>query len=323
MFIDTTTNGAGTRGVARIDVDNLYAIQLSLVEEFVFKVVKCPAMQGGSLRLSNRYPVADAIQIFEGDATSSAADGVRTARRLKVSCDPIGLSLNHNAFADAVIGIVSETLFLVSLALQQSFGRECAFLLQLATQAAVAMTHAVDVAALVDLSIAVHGNVDDTPVHAQILLNVGGGWLLNLAGRQQIEFAIVIPQVALAFLVLEQFALAIPTDIRYFLPSAQHPDRHRLLVPPIGQNAAVIGDRAMFLERTQAILVRLVAVGNLTQTAYRQLGRQRVFAAQTLVQRTVQHELVKYLVFPGVVADRVAGGIRVLKRGFEQFCLLG
>src|SRR5882724_6917441 len=229
MLINTTTNGASPRGVAGIDVDDLHAIQPRFVADFVFEIVKCPTMQGGSLRLANRYPVADTLQVFEGDAASSA------------------LSLDHNAFADAMVGIIGEALLLVSLSLQQAFGRERPLLLQLAAQAAVAMAHAVDMASLMDLSIAVHRDIDNASVHARKFSDFRWRGFLNLAGCQQIEIAVVEPQVALALLVREQVALSLPTRIRQFLPPAQHPDRDGLIFLPIGQNAAVVGDRAVFL----------------------------------------------------------------------------
>src|SRR5262249_59334494 len=88
MLIDTTTAWTGPRGIAGVNLDHLHPVQPCLVNNLVFQVIEGPAMQCGSLRLPNRYPVADAAQVFQGDTTSGA------------------LSLNHNALADAVIGVM-------------------------------------------------------------------------------------------------------------------------------------------------------------------------------------------------------------------------
>src|SRR5260370_15353952 len=136
MLIDTATFGAGARRVAGVNVDDLDAVESRFVQYLAFEVVECPAMQCGSLRLSNRYPVADTTQIFQGNTASSA------------------LSLNHNALADAVVGVVRETRLFAGLLAQQATSRLCALLLQFAPQGPVSMAHMVDVAGLVGLAVA-------------------------------------------------------------------------------------------------------------------------------------------------------------------------
>src|SRR5262249_8763778 len=163
---------------------NLHAIQPCFVADFLLKIVECPAMQSGSLRLSNRYPVADAIQVFEGNAALSA------------------LSLNHNAFADAVVGVIRETGFFARQAIERATSRTSAFLLQLTAQSAVTMADVVDMAAAVSLSITVHRDIDYAPVHAEKLGDFRWDRLLHITGRQQVKLAVVVPQVALAFLML-------------------------------------------------------------------------------------------------------------------------
>src|SRR5262245_4632270 len=116
MFVYTTTSRTGARGVARINVNDLHAVQPGFVEYLGFQVVKCPAMQGGPMRASNRYPVADAVQVFQANAASSA------------------LRLDHDALTEAVVGIVAEAPFFACQMAQQATSRLGSFVLQLAAQ---------------------------------------------------------------------------------------------------------------------------------------------------------------------------------------------
>src|SRR5258707_6256710 len=92
MFVDAPTFRTSARGVTRVNVNHFHAVKSRLVQYLLLKTIKCPAMQRGSLRLPNRYPITDATQIFQGDPALSV------------------LSLNHDTFADAMVGVVSETL---------------------------------------------------------------------------------------------------------------------------------------------------------------------------------------------------------------------
>src|SRR5262249_22149862 len=146
-FIDTATCRTGTRRVAGIDIDDFDAGLSCFVTDLLLQIVKRPAMQDGSLGLLNRYPVADALEVFQGDAALSA------------------LSLCHDAFADAMVGVARKTMFLTGQALQAPFGRFGAFLLQLATQATVAVADVVDGVGAVDFAIAVGGEVDNAAIN--------------------------------------------------------------------------------------------------------------------------------------------------------------
>src|SRR5262249_45409523 len=157
----------------------------------LLQIVKRPTMQGGSLGLLNRYPVANALQVFQGNAALSA------------------LSLCHDAFADAMVGVARKTMLFTCQLFQAPFGGFGAFLLQLATQAAVAVADVVDVVGAVDFAIAVGGEVDNAAINAQVALDLLRDWLLNVASGQQIPLATMEPQVTFALLMLEQVALLI------------------------------------------------------------------------------------------------------------------
>src|SRR5258708_8369179 len=191
MFVDTTTCRAGARCVPRVNVDHFYPVESRLVQYLLLKTVKCPAMQGGSLRLPNRYPVTDTAQVFQGDPALSV------------------LSLNQDAFTDAMVRVVGEALLLACKLAQTALGRLGAFDLQLASQVSMPMADVIDAAAFVDFSVAIYGNVNDATVNTQERLDLCWRWFVNLARRQQIPFPVMEPQVRLAFLMLEHFAFAI------------------------------------------------------------------------------------------------------------------
>src|SRR5260221_6274086 len=122
------------------------------------------------------------------------------------------------------------------------------------------MADVIDAAAFVDFSVAIYGNVNDATVNTQERLDLCWRWFVNLARRQQIPFPVMEPQVRLAFLMLEQFALAISALIRHRFSTTQDPNRNRLRLLPVGNNTTVVGNGAMLVEHALGFLVQLVTV---------------------------------------------------------------
>ena len=305
MFIITAAFRTSTRDITRIDVDSPHTVQPRLVYHLETQVVKRPAMQSGFLRPSSRDPVANACQIFQGIPASSA------------------LSLNHDALADTVIGIVSETLFFACQLTHQAFSGLGSFLLQFAAQMAMPVAHLINVATTVLFPITIHRDIHNTPVDAKKRIDFNWRWLVNFARRQQKELAVVEIQIGFAFLVCQQLALSLAALIRHFDPPANDPDRDCFSPLSIRQNAVVVGDRPVGFEGSLRLFVPLVTVRHLAQASHGYLSRQVELLAKCCVQGPVQFELIKHLVFPGVITNYVASGIGTLKNVDKRIFLFG
>ncbi len=296
MSITVTTHRTGTRRVARVYQNNGYTRQLRFVRDFLPEIVERPAMQIGTLRLSNRYPGADALKVFQGDAATSA------------------LSLFDQSLADRVVGIAGETIFSTCQFFQAMAGGFRALALQFATQTAVTVTHAVDCASRMPFAIAVGSDIDNAQINPQRALYVPFVWLVHRTGRQQVEFATHVSQIAFALLVVQQFPLALSAHERDAQASAHRPDRDGLRRQSPVENAVIIGNGAVRLEHPPGFLITSVGIRDLRDTANRYLSSQSIALTNGIIQRLVQGILPKALLFPGVLADGVARSIRYLKR---------
>jgi hypothetical protein len=123
--------------------------------------------------------------------------------------------------------------------------------------------------------------------------------------------------------MFQEVPLTLPALVGHFSPPADQPDRNGLGLLAIGQNAVVVGDRAMVFEGVWGAFVSFVAVSDLTQATHRQLRRQAKRYPQIRIQRLVELDVVKDLVRPGVVTDQVTRGIGGFKRLLEPFSLFG
>ena len=80
-LVDMATNGALSRRVLRVYQYQSYARTLRLVGHQQSQLRKRPAMQNRTLLAPNRYPFADALQLFQRNPTPGAFGG---------SNDPLG-----------------------------------------------------------------------------------------------------------------------------------------------------------------------------------------------------------------------------------------
>src|SRR5690606_32247019 len=226
-FVDVPAGGAGARGIARVNRDNRHTNELSLVLDKGAKLKERPAMQRGSLGATNRYPLADAAQVFEGNPACGVFRG------------------SHDALANRVVGVRGKAALFARQFLEAAARRLRALALQLGAQATVAVAHVIHGAAAVDRPVAVGGDVDDTQVHTQELVYVLHRRLVQLADLRQIELAAPVNQVRLALHKGQQGKLALPRDKWDGLPPFDRPDAYGLRGEFPGQDAVVVGDAAV------------------------------------------------------------------------------
>ena len=106
-----------------------------------------------SLCPSNRNPVPDTLQVFQGNAAISA------------------FGLRNHRLTDTVIHVTSEPVFLAPPCLQQPLRRWCPFLLELGPQTGMTTTQTVHAFPGMTCPVTVGGNVHDAQVHTQVILD--------------------------------------------------------------------------------------------------------------------------------------------------------
>lgn len=302
-FIDVTAGGASPAGVARINRHNGDADALRLVLNLLAQVVKRPAREHSAPRLTSRDPLADMRQFFQRNPATSA------------------LCLRYDLFADDVVGMVGKTAFLPRQFLQTAACAKRPFDLQLAPESAVTETDIIDGAGAVDLPVTVNGDIDYAEINAKKALHIDQRILWNVASRVQKPLAFAVDQIGLALLIRQQRPMVSASDERNSQTPAYRPDRNALVGKSPVEDAAVVGDAAVRLERSPRRLVLFVSINHLADTAHRHLCRKFVVGANGVVRCFVQADLRELFGFPCDAAGEITRGIGALKRSQQVIAL--
>jgi len=304
-FVNTTTRWAGTGGIPWVNKHDGNPALLRLVRDKPNQLIEGPTVQRSSLVASNCNPVADTLEVFEGNGASGA------------------LRSSYNCFGDAMVYVGGEAPLLTSALFEESFGRSRAFGLEFLAQPTTATAQASDRPARVDGSVRVSENVDNPQIAAQHTCDIRRSGLLNVTSCEQVEASVAVRQVGFSLLGLQQVTLSLSTDKRDGLPSVHGPDRdfgHRNLP---AQNTIIIRNAACGAERALGFAVEFVGISNLGYDSHRKLGRQGKLIPHGVIAGFMDGPLTERLMFPCPSADPVAGSISLLQCFTESRCLSG
>jgi len=302
-LIHTTAGGTGLRGISRINIDHRHACSPSLVVQEGTQLKERPRMQRGSLGAPKPYPVADSAQVFQSEAAPSA------------------LRFCHEAFTQVVVRPFCEAGLAAGQRFEAAFGRVCAFALEFGAQATMAIAHRVDRAGRVDFTIRVDCDVDDAQVNAQDAFDVLWRGFFNFAGRGEKEFVTEQNQVGFALAGLEKFSLMLAAHEWNGHASIHRPDGNRVGSP--AQNAVVVSQTPHRLELATHTPGQLVSIGDLGDTAHRHLRREFELLAHRSITQVMEVILPEGLRLPGLLADKLTGGIANSQRLLKGLGLFG
>ena len=271
-------------------------------------------MSSPLLAPSNRYPVTDTAQVFQGDDASGV------------------LRCLHDALADPVVGVLLETSLFARDLLELSLCRLRLFALKVATAVGIDPALGLHCFPAVHDTVTVRSNVDDPQVHAQRVSCRSGFRGLHRAGRVQVKGAATHAQIALAPLPGQQFPLTLPAHKGDALPPGDgpHGDLRRVQLP--GQDAVVVWDGAMRSKNTHRVVIHFVRISHFANAAHHDLSRQVKRITHGLVRQAVKRKLTKRAGVPGCLADGIAGvvghfqrlqkgnGLVVIREKFDLCC---
>ena len=300
-----TTSRTSTTGVPRINQTHRHASTFRFVGHKSPKLVERPTMQGCPLTATNRNPLPNTLQIFQGNRSTCV------------------FRFGNQLLADAMVGVFGKTVFFPREPLEFTFGRPCASGLQFGAQAAVTMTYVVDVAGRVDLPVAIYGDIRYSQVNAQYIFHVNRLWLIHLASGRQKEHPFVQLQVTFPLPGLKQFQLPFSTDKRDAKPPIHRPYRNGLVLQSPGQDAVIVGNTARWLERAFGFVVEFVSVRNFGNRPHRNLSRQPKLFPHRLIELVMQIVLPKGIGFPGGITHELASRIGLFQRVSERGGLFG
>lgn len=303
-FIDITAYRTLSTGIARVYQDYLNTSQGCLVFDFLYKVVKCPAMVYPTLAFSNCYPVADTAQILKGNPPTG------------VFC------LADNMFADYVVGIIGKVSLLFATFFEQASGRIGLLALQLASEIGVPGSDIIQMATGIYLTIRISSNIFDTQVYAKKFRDFFDWRFINITSGKQVELAANKTQITFTTPVFEKLKLALTGDKRDFQPAPDSPNAHNLFVELPRENTVIVRDCPFQAESSLGIFIQFIGISNFGNLAHGHLSRQSEVSTNIFIDQPVNVKLLKGLGFPSSFTDLVAGLVGSLKRLAKSVPLL-
>lgn len=283
-------------GVARVNVHNADTRKPRFVLNLCSEVVERPGVQRRTLTTPSPYPLAYALQVLKGDSLAVALRG----------CD--------DALCNDVVRIVGKAAFSTGKFFQLALSRLRTFALQFRPQTAVTVPNTLDVATAVGAALRVGSYLSYAHINAKVALNIFGRRLRNGAGRQQVELTPDVNEVAFALLILQQLKLPWPRAEKHLLPTLKRPNRHAEPIQLPLEDAAVISNRAVGIERAERFLVQLVGVGYFGLAPHNHLRRKREGVLTVIVDQTVKAKLPESLGIPSHLRHVVTRLVRPLQR---------
>jgi hypothetical protein len=107
-----------------------------------------------------------------------------------------------------MVGVRLKAALSTANMLQASFGAFSANSLQSISAALVALAYTFDLGTTIDCAVTIRGKIDNTKVNPKYLINLSGGWFVNIARHQKIKLATAIHEITFALSGLQQLALA-------------------------------------------------------------------------------------------------------------------
>jgi hypothetical protein len=295
-FIHTTALWTSPRGVAWIDKDNRNAGALGFVTNKTLQLAECPGVQTGPLLFLSPYPAANPLQLFEGNPATGA------------------FSNGNYFFRNLVVDISSEPALFDPALTQEPPSAPGAFGLQLAAQSSMSRPNAAQLSARIVFAIAGLSDSNHAEINADKIRDCNNSrrWLINR--NKQEPFAVAINQIGFATLEIEKSPVTFTADKRDSLPSVHAPDAYCLSSKIPGQNARIVGDRAVNAEEALRFMVKFISVGNFGYEPHHNLSGKREFLTNSAVTKPVNRELPKLFRVPSQLADAISRRVSSFKR---------
>lgn len=303
-FIDSPAGRTGAGGVTRVYKDHTDACQPRLVLDKAAQLVEGPGVYDSPLRPPNRYSLADALEVFEGD----------TARGV--------FGASHQLLGDAMIKVPLETLFTPPPLYEQSPGRLRTPALELGPQAAIAGPDVLDSSASERLSIRGRRDANNAQVHADELGDLQGWRLSRVQRYVEVEGPIPIDQIGLPLLTIKPGCLVGAEYDRDEQPPREGEKRDSLDALP-RHDALVIGNGAVGPEARLDAAVPLISFYHLGDGADGKLRGKPEPPPDVVVNEFLKNEFTGAPLAKGEYPYPIAGGVEVLHSYQERGVLLG
>ena len=304
-FVDMSTVGTGPRCVARINQPHRHTGHRRLVGDEHPELMERPRMQVGTLSASNRYPVADTLEVFEGDTASGV------------------FGFTDQSLADAVVHISCEPSFLSATLAKQPLGGLCFLGLQALAQRKVAAANSTKSLTGMHGAIGVGSDVYHSKIDAQPFRRLAHiGRVRNIDNDREIELAFPVNQISLSpHRYPRQSAPASFIQNGDFDTSCQGQNGHPVAALP-RQDALVILNRSKWPKSWLDGLVSLVSLTGFGNRPNRHLRRQSERLPKLAVDEGLEPDFVGSALLNSYFGDAIRRGITGSHGGQQRISLL-
>lgn len=298
-LVNMSTNGTRLRRVMWIHEDDQHAHELALVLDEEAKLVESPRMLAAALSLANRYPVADAREVFEGDSASGV------------------LGFRDQLLADDVVHITSKSGFLPAALLEKTLGGLRSDTLETPSQGCVPLPQPVQMLAGVSRAVGVGSDVYDAEINTEKIVRSDSNRFCDYIDDCEVEFTTTAYEGSTTSTCSAFRTVASDGDNLAFVESQ---DADKIALPR--QDTLVVRDSTVRAERRLSYLVSFVCFGNLGNCTGSQLCRKSETTSDIIVDEALQGELVGNAGSKSCFSNRTASGVETLHSSEQCSTLL-
>ena len=276
-LVDAAARAAFTRRVAGIDKADRNPGPFRFVSQETAQLGKGPIAKPCPLVAASRYPSANALEVFESNATSGAFSVLNERLRYAM----VGLGLEPPLFAGQFP--------------QPALGRFGAALLQASAPLGIMLADPLNLSAGINRAVTGGGKAHNAKVNADPILGIELFGLGNVAGRGEDPLATNEAEINLALAERHQATLVLTHHDGNNDAAFQGPQADRATILHKAQDAVVVGLSRIRTKDRYDFAVYLERIGDLGDAAHRSLGRQSEVGAQGAVRQLVHIKLAKRL----------------------------
>jgi hypothetical protein len=292
------------RGVATIYEIHHNTGNGCLVYEEGTQLGEGPSRVHGALAFSDRYPVTDALEVFQGDT----AFGV--------------FSFVDDAFRDDVVDVGTETGLVSRKLFEMTLGTLCASGLEAVAKSLHPLAHSFRFITGVRFPIGVGSQIADAEVYSEPVSGVNRRTIGDLNRNIQVPLTLAKHEIGLSAHTFEPSPMVWSGYEGHEDASSEREQRHTVHGLK-GHNALVVGHTAVQLEVRPLAPVSLVRLADLGDSAHRHLRRESESVPQVPVVEMVKTDLVPGSVLEGALCQPLASLVDSLHGGEQVRRLFG
>lgn len=293
-LLDVPTGWTFMTGVPGVNKEHRDTSEPGFVHNKGSELVEGPICQSCVMPLPNRYPIANALEIFKANSATGA------------------LSVRHNGFTDPVVFVLLITGLFAAKLLQFPSSRAGTLPLKISSSVGGLPPVFLDVLSRVDVAITVGRDVDDSEVNSEHFLWSEEWGLIYFANSRQVKGSLHEEEINLPLSMGKKFPLSFPTGKWDYLPAINSPDRD-FVVCLEAQDSVVEGESPKQAKASSGPAIEFVSIRNLRDAANHNLGGKPRTCSNVVVDQLVQSVLTEDPLLPGGRTDLVTDGVGLFK----------